>query len=222
MHVYIKEPHDHPRLQKILKMLVAENIAYHVVSGASLDRMSAQANHQGVIAECRHAKIYTETELGNILTLLAVPPLLLILDGVQDPHNLGACLRTADAAGVHAVIAPKDRSVGLTPAVVKVACGAAETVPFVQVINLARVMAWLKEQGVWLLGLGDDADKIIYTENLKIPLAFVLGNEEKGLRRLTRESCDVLLKIPMQGLVSSLNVSVAAAVCLYEAVRQRG
>jgi 23S rRNA (guanosine2251-2'-O)-methyltransferase len=221
LHVYLGERQDQ-KLQKILQTLSACSISYEVVARETLDRLSQQGNHQGVLACCSPPKTYTENELKDLLTSVTVPPLLLILDGVQDPHNLGACLRTADAAGVHAVIAPKDRSVGLTSAVVKVACGAAETVPFVQVTNLARVLLWLKEQGIWLFGMAEGAVKTIYDEKFNMPTAFILGNEEKGLRHLTREHCDVLLKIPMNGFVSSLNVSAATAICLYEAVRQRG
>lgn len=216
-----RERQDH-KLQKILKSFDAYDISYELVSRDRLDRLTQQGNHQGVAAECGKAKTYSEADLKTLIAAIEGPPLLLILDGIQDPHNLGACLRTADAAGVHAVIAPKDKSVGLTSTVVKVACGAAEVVPFVQITNLARVMESLKEQGIWLFGMADGAEKTLYEEDLKIPTAFVLGNEEKGLRHLTREHCDVLLKIPMQGFVSSLNVSVATGVCLFEAVRQRG
>ena len=149
------------------------------------------------------------------------PAFLLILDNVQDPHNLGACLRTADGAGVQAVVIPKDRSVHLTPAVRTVACGAAEHVPLIEVTNLARLLDQLKEAGVWLVGTADKAPKSIYEIDLTGPLALVMGSEGKGLRRLTAEKCDFLASIPMQGSVSSLNVSVATGVCLYEAVRQR-
>jgi 23S rRNA (guanosine2251-2'-O)-methyltransferase len=159
--------------------------------------------------------------LKHLLVKLTVPPLLLILDGVQDPQNLGACFRSADAAGVHAIIAPKDKAVGLTPVVSKVACGAMETVPFVQVTNLARTLEMLKELGVWIYGAAGEAEKTIYQTDLKGPAAFVLGSEGDGMRRLTRETCDVLVKIPMFGTVESLNVSVAAGVVLFEAVRQR-
>jgi 23S rRNA (guanosine2251-2'-O)-methyltransferase len=145
----------------------------------------------------------------------------LILDGVQDPHNLGACLRTANAAGVHAVVAPRDRSAGLTAAVRKVASGAAEATPFIQVANLGRSLRWLKEQGVWIVGLSGAGERDFYSIDLDGPLALVLGAEGSGLRRLTMELCDYLLRIPMQGTVESLNVSVASGICLYEAVRQR-
>ncbi|MCW8882915.1 MAG: 23S rRNA (guanosine(2251)-2'-O)-methyltransferase RlmB, partial [Sedimenticola sp.] len=163
-----------------------------------------------------------ENSLESLLTKLDVPPFLLILDGVQDPHNLGACLRSADATGVHAVIAPKDRSVGLTPTACKVASGAAESIPFYQVTNLARTLKWLQsELGVWLVGTAGEAESSLYAADLKGPLGIVMGGEEKGMRRLTRESCDLLVNLPMVGVVESLNVSVAAGICLFEAVRQR-
>ena len=148
-------------------------------------------------------------------------PFILILDGIQDPHNLGACLRSADAAGVHAVIAPKDKAVPLTETVRRVACGAAEHVPFVQVTNLARAMKKLQDAGLWIVGTADEAEKLLYDFDLKGPLAIVMGAEEKGARRLTRENCDFLARIPMTGNVECLNVSVATGVCLFEAVRQR-
>lgn len=217
----IQQERGDPKVQKILKLIRDHGIAYEGVSRDVLDRLSGQGKHQGVAVDCAKAKSYSEGDLSGLLSTIQGPPLLLILDGIQDPHNLGACLRTADAAGVHAVIAPKDKSVGLTPTVAKVASGAVETVPFIQITNLARVMEGLKERGIWLFGLADSAEKTLYEEDLKTPLAFVLGNEEKGLRHLTRETCDVLLKIPMQGFVSSLNVSVATGVSLFEAVRQR-
>lgn len=209
------------RMQKIMQALESQGVSCERLPRAALDRMTSEGNHQGVVLVCAPTKTYNEADLNQLLDRLQEPAFLLILDMVQDPHNLGACLRTADAAGVHAVIAPKDKSVGLTPTAIKVACGAAEVVPFVQVTNLARTLNQLKERGIWLFGMADRAEKCLYEENLTIPLAFVLGNEEKGLRRLTRETCDVLLQIPMQGLVSSLNVSVATGVCVFEAQRQR-
>lgn len=165
--------------------------------------------------------VRNEDDLFDILDSLKEPPFLLILDGVQDPHNLGACLRSADAAGVHAVIAPKDRAVSLTDTVRKIACGAAEHVPFVTVTNLARTLKELKEAGLWLVGTADGAEQSLYDIDLTGPLALVMGAEGKGLRRLTREHCDFLVHIPMAGSVECLNVSVATGVCLFEAVRQR-
>ncbi len=160
-------------------------------------------------------------EIENFLNALDETPLLLILDTVQDPHNLGACLRSANAAGVHAVIIPKDKSVGITDVVRKVACGAAEVTPVFQVTNLARTIDMLKERGIWIYGTSDDAVSTIYQQNLQGPAALVMGNEGFGMRRLTRDLCDFLFKIPMYGTVECLNVSVATGVCLFELVRQR-
>jgi 23S rRNA (guanosine2251-2'-O)-methyltransferase len=186
-----------------------------------LDRLAAGGRHQGAVAEIRPRGGDPETQLEEALESAAAPPLLLVLDGVQDPHNLGACLRSADAAGVAAVIAPRDRAAGLTPVVRKVAAGAAETVPFVSVVNLARTLRELKERGIWIVGLDADAEVGLHQADLAGPLAIVLGAEGSGLRRLTREHCDQLVSIPMAGSVESLNVSVAAGVVLFEAVRQR-
>ncbi|MGZ5084125.1 MAG: 23S rRNA (guanosine(2251)-2'-O)-methyltransferase RlmB, partial [Usitatibacter sp.] len=157
----------------------------------------------------------------DVLEALEEPPLLLILDGVQDPHNLGACLRVADGAGAHAVIAPKDRSVGLTTAAIKVASGAAETVPYIAVTNLARTMRDLKDRGIWLTGADDSAPLTLFKAKLDGAVGMVLGAEGEGLRRLTKESCDQLVSIPMVGSVESLNVSVASGLCLYEVRRRR-
>ena len=162
-----------------------------------------------------------EPDLDALLDDLVGPPFLLILDEIQDPHNLGACLRTADAAGIQAVIAPRDNAVGLTPTVAKVASGAAETVPYVQVTNLARTLDSLKARGIWLVGLAGEAEADLYGIDLQGPIALVLGGEGRGLRRLTRERCDYLARLPMLGTVESLNVSVATGICLYEALRQR-
>ncbi|MFU8797352.1 MAG: 23S rRNA (guanosine(2251)-2'-O)-methyltransferase RlmB [Gammaproteobacteria bacterium] len=194
------------------------------LSRHELDQLSGGQNHQGVIAEHHPSeKTYTEADLPTLLKgdQQVDSTFLLILDGVQDPHNLGACLRTADAAGVHAVIAPKDNSVAITPTVRKVACGAAEIVPFITVTNLARTLRTLKDQGIWLYGADDEAENSLYQTDLRGPLGVVLGAEGKGLRRLTKDHCDGLMSIPMAGSVSSLNVSVATGICLFEAVRQR-
>ncbi len=184
-----------------------------------LDRLADDTHHQGVIGEFG-APVGPES-IEELLDALDEPAFLLVLDGVQDPHNLGACLRTADAAGAHAVIAPKDRACGITPVVRKVAAGAAETVPFFAVTNLARTLKDLKERGIWLAGTAGEAEQQIHDLDLTGPLAIVMGAEGEGLRRLTRESCDWLARLPMAGTVESLNVSVATGVCLFEAVRQR-
>ena len=187
----------------------------------ALDKAAAGANHQGVLARVRMPAARGERDLNGLMDGLDGPPLLLVLDGVTDPHNLGACLRSADGAGAAAVIAPKDKAVGLTPVAVKVASGAADAVPFVQVTNLARTLEALKERGIWLVGLSDSAPASLYQTDLKGPIALVLGSEGSGLRRLTAERCDLLASLPMRGRVESLNVSVAAGICLYEALRQR-
>lgn len=216
----IQKERQDQKIISLIELAKQKNIKIHLVSRQELDRITNDAVHQGVVAFCEKAKAYHEGDLEELVESTA-KPFLLILDGIQDPHNLGACLRSADAAGVHAVIVPKDKSVGLTPTVSKVACGAAETVPFIQVTNLARTMRYLKDQGVWLYGAAGEADKSLYQTDLSGPVAIVLGAEGQGLRRLTREHCDLLLNIPMQGSVSSLNVSVATGVFLFEALRQR-
>lgn len=175
--------------------------------------------HQGVIA--RVEDIPLAQNLSELLDGLSGPALLLVLDGVTDPHNLGACLRVADAAGAHAVIAPRDRAVGLNATAAKVASGAADTVPYITVTNLARALRELKEAGVWVIGTSDDAPETVYETKLDGPVALVMGAEGEGMRRLTRDTCDEVMSIPMAGSVESLNVSVASGVCLYEAVRQR-
>lgn len=186
-----------------------------------LDRLAGSQRHQGACLQVRAATALGEGALDDLLDRITAPPLLLVLDGVQDPHNLGACLRTADAAGVTAVIVPRDRAAGLSPTVRKVASGAAETIPLIQVVNLARTLRWLKEREVWIVGTDDQAPQSLYEATLTGSLAVVLGAEGLGLRRLTREHCDLVVRIPMYGAVESLNVSVAAGVLLYEAVRQR-
>ncbi|WP_426415826.1 23S rRNA (guanosine(2251)-2'-O)-methyltransferase RlmB [Aestuariirhabdus sp. LZHN29] len=177
--------------------------------------------HQGVAAKVAMLQAGNETRLEQVLDALEVPPLLLILDGVTDPHNLGACLRSADAAGVHAVIAPKDRSAPLNATVRKVSCGAAEVIPYIEVTNLARTMRALQQRGVWITGTAGEATESLFDLDMTGALALVMGAEGKGMRRLTREHCDRLAYLPMSGEVSSLNVSVATGVCLFEAVRQR-
>lgn len=209
------------KMQALLDLAESHHIAIEKKSRLELDQLANQGNHQGVLLFCRAPEALTEEDLAKILQNLEVPPFLLILDGVQDPHNLGACLRTAEALGVHAVIAPKDKSVGITPVVLKVASGALETIPFIQVTNLARTMQFLKAQNIWLYGADADAQTSLFKSDLKGAIGVVLGAEGSGLRRLTKENCDVLLQIPMQGSVSSLNVSVATGIFLYEVMRQR-
>lgn len=188
---------------------------------AELDQLAGQQRHQGVIAGFRGGNVATEGQLHTILDAVEGVPLILVLDGVQDPHNLGACLRTAEAAGVQLVIICKDRSAGITPAVRRAASGAAETLAIIQATNLARVLRELKQRGIWLAGTSDAATSELYTTDLTGPLALVMGSEGSGLRRLTGEICDYLVSIPMAGQVESLNVSVATGICLYEINRQR-
>ena len=213
--------HDR-RLRELIDAANAAGIRVELVAREALDRLAGGANHQGAVATVLAATARDEAELHALLDSSDRPPFLLVLDGVQDPHNLGACLRSADAAGVNAVIAPRDRAVGLTPVACKVASGGAESVPFFQVTNLARTLGQLRDQWrVWVVGTAGESDTLLYDADLRGPLALVLGGEEKGLRRLTREHCDLLVRLPMAGVVESLNVSVAAGVCLFEAVRQR-
>ena len=191
--------------------------------GERLAKLAGSHGHQGVAARVEPTKQITSLDelLENLEESGVKNPLLLVLDGVTDPHNLGACLRVADGAGAHAVIAPKDHAAGINATVAKVASGAAETVPYFMVTNLARTLNELKERNIWIIGTSGDADKNIYQMDLKGPIALVLGAEGDGMRQLTRKTCDELVSIPMQGAVESLNVSVASGVCLFEAVRQR-
>jgi len=216
---------DDRRLGELRELAERARIPVATVAEAELAALAGDGRHQGAVAVLTEDSARTasdpETSIEMALAAAAGPPLLLVLDGVQDPHNLGACLRTADAAGVCAVIAPRDRAAGLTPVARKVAAGAAETVSFIAVVNLARTLRGLTERGIWLVGTDDRAPASLYEADLAGPTALVLGSEGGGLRRLTRECCDQLVAIPMAGAVESLNVSVAAGVLLYEAVRQR-
>lgn len=209
------------RLQRLREKLRAAGCAMHEVEVRDLRRLVGEVAHQGVVLRYAGTTPQDASDLDDFLDRMAGPPLLLVLDQVQDPHNLGACLRAADGGGVDAVIVPRDRAVGLTPVVRKVAAGAAEAMPFFQVTNLARCLRELKDRGIWLIGAADEAEQSLYSVDLTGPLALVLGAEDKGLRRLTREHCDVLVSLPMAGTVESLNVSVATGVTVYEAWRQR-
>jgi 23S rRNA (guanosine2251-2'-O)-methyltransferase len=210
------------RLGELAEMARGAGVRLRQVEAEEIERAAPGLNHQGALAWASAPASRGEPDLDAILDGLSGPPFLLVLDEVQDPHNLGACLRTADAAGIQAVIAPRDNAVGLTPAVCKVASGAAETMPYVQVTNLARTLDALKGRGIWLIGLAGEAEADLYGIDLTGPIALVLGGEGRGLRRLTRERCDYLARLPMLGIVESLNVSVATGICLYEALRQRG
>ncbi|MCW8907788.1 MAG: 23S rRNA (guanosine(2251)-2'-O)-methyltransferase RlmB [Sedimenticola sp.] len=210
------------RVREVIGLARDSRIPLKYVSREQLDEITDGSNHQGVAARTLAPAAQDEQDLLSLLSRLDRPPLLLILDGVQDPHNLGACLRSANATGVDAVIAPKDRSVGLTPTACKVASGAAESIPFIQVTNLVRTLKMLQsEHRVWLIGTAGEAEQSLFGADLTGPVGIVMGGEEKGMRRLTRECCDLLVHLPMAGAVESLNVSVATGVCLYEALRQR-
>ena len=219
--IQVAEHRNDARLTEIVELAESSGITIESVSRDVLDKACSGARHQGVLARCKQSPQYHEKDLPFLLDTIETAPLLLILDGVTDPHNLGACLRSADAAGVHAVIAPKDKAAGINPTVRKVACGAAEHVPFFQVTNLARTLRMLQERGVWLVGTAGEAESTLYQADFKGPIGVVMGSEGKGMRRLTREHCDLLINIPMAGSVSSLNVSVATGVTLFEALRQR-
>jgi 23S rRNA (guanosine2251-2'-O)-methyltransferase len=211
------------RMRELAARAEQEKVRVQWVGKEKLDELAGEeARHQGAVARVRPSQPLSESGLEDLLVQLTAPPFFLVLDGVTDPHNLGACLRTADGAGVHAVITPRDRAVGLNPTVRKVASGAAETVPLIQVTNLARTLRTLQEAGVFIVGTAGEAEQELYQANLTGPLALVMGAEGKGMRRLTRDHCDLLVRLPMRGGVESLNVSVATGVCLYEALRQRG
>lgn len=217
--IYLAEGRQDGRVRDLLK--AAENAGVRVmpVDAARLDGMAGGQRHQGVVAKV--SAVQRHVTLDDVLDTLAEPALLLVLDGVTDPHNLGACLRVADAAGAHAVVVPKDRACGLNATAIKVASGAAESVPYITVTNLARSLREMQERDIWVVGAAGEAQGDIYGVAQKRALAWVLGAEGPGLRRLTRETCDELARIPMYGSVESLNVSVASGVCLFEARRQR-
>jgi 23S rRNA (guanosine2251-2'-O)-methyltransferase len=219
--VWLERRRRDRRLGELADLARKAGVRIRQVEREAIEAAAHGVNHQGALAWASTPSPRGEPELAGILDGIEGAPLVLILDEVQDPHNLGACLRTADAAGVHAVVAPRDKAVGLTPIVCKVASGAAETVPYVQVTNLARAMDGLKANGLWLIGSAGEAETDLFATDLTGPLGLVMGSEGRGLRRLIRERCDLLVRLPMLGTVESLNVSVAAGICLYEAVRQR-
>lgn len=209
------------RLAQAIEALLDLGIEPEKVERKKLDKLAEGNNHQGIVIEVDMPGELSEPDLKTAVQNLDGTALFLVLDNVQDPHNLGACLRTADATGVQGVIITKDNATGITPTVCKVASGAAETVPVYQVTNLSRTLRWLKDQGIWVMGAAGEASQMAYQADFTVPLALVVGAEEKGMRRLTREQCDVLVKLPMLGQVDSLNLSVATGVLLYEVVRQR-
>jgi 23S rRNA (guanosine2251-2'-O)-methyltransferase len=222
--IYIDASRRDQRMRQFVERAKEANLRLIEADGLRLTKLCGSAGHQGVVALV-NAVVHSKS-IDDVLEQLeasseATPPLILVLDGVTDPHNLGACLRVADGAGAHAILAPKDHAVGVNATVAKVASGAAETVPYFMVTNLARSLGELKERNIWVIGTSDDAEKTIYDVDLKGPIALVMGAEGPGMRQLTRKTCDQLVRIPMSGAVESLNVSVASAVCLYEALRQR-
>jgi 23S rRNA (guanosine2251-2'-O)-methyltransferase len=217
--IYIDANRHDRRMGELIRAAKAANVRIIQADDQRLDAMVGSRRHQGVIAKA--GEISLARNLDELLDAIEGPPLLLLLDGVTDPHNLGACLRVADGAGAHAVIAPKDRAVGLNATAAKVASGAAESVPYITVTNLARTMRELQERDIWLTGTTEDAESSVYEVDFTGGSALVMGSEGEGLRRLTRENCDRLVHLPMLGSVESLNVSVASGVCLYEARRQR-
>jgi 23S rRNA (guanosine2251-2'-O)-methyltransferase len=217
--VYVDPTRKDARMRQFLERAGEAGARVIEADGMRLAKLAGSHGHQGVAA--RVQPLPSSNSLDDLLDELRDPPLLLVLDGVTDPHNLGACLRVADGAGAQAVIAPKDHAVGINATVAKVASGAAETVPYFMVTNLARTLGELKERSIWCVGASDDAPKTLYQADLKGPVALVLGAEGSGLRQLTRKTCDELVSIPMRGAVESLNVSVASGLCLYEALRQR-
>ncbi len=217
--IYVDSNRVDRRMQELLHAAKAANVRVILVDDQRLNNMVGTRRHQGVVAVA--GAVSLARNLDELLDGIDGPPLLLVLDGITDPHNLGACLRVADGVGAHAVIVPKDRAVGLNATAAKVASGAAETVPYITVTNLARTLRELKERDVLLVGTTDDAEKNLYQADFSGPVALIMGSEGEGMRRLTRETCDVLVSVPMFGAVESLNVSVAAGVCLYEARRQR-
>ena len=218
--IWLSEGRSEPRIQALLALAAENRVAVGQAERRELDAW-VEGVHQGVVAEVSPSQVWGEAMLDELLDRTEGAPLLLVLDGVTDPHNLGACLRTADAAGVQAVIVPKDKSATLTAAVRKVACGAAEVIPLVAVTTLARTLEKLQQRGLWIVGTAGEAQQELYQQDMTGPTVLVMGAEGKGMRRLTREHCDFLVKLPMAGSVSSLNVSVATGVCLFEAVRQR-
>ena len=218
--IYFEPTRRDARMRQFIERATEAGVRLIEADGMRLAKLAGSHGHQGVAA--RVEPMAQTHSLDDLLDTIDGPPLLLVLDGVTDPHNLGACLRVADGAGAHAVIAPKDHAVGINATVAKVASGASETVPYFMVTNLARTLNELKERSIWCIGTSDGTSKTIYQADLKTPVALIMGAEGEGMRQLTRKTCDELVGIPMRGAVESLNVSVASGVCLYEALRQRG
>jgi 23S rRNA (guanosine2251-2'-O)-methyltransferase len=222
LRVLVSKQCQNRRVFELVDIARTAGIPVEMLEREEIDKKLEMERSQDILAEFNPANLFTEKDLARLLEAIDGDPLLLVLDGVQDPHNLGACLRTASASGVDLVILPKDRSAGMSPVVRRSAAGAAEVIPMVFVTNLARTLKMLKQEGVWLFGTDDHAETSIYAASLTGPIALVMGSEGSGMRRLTAESCDFQYRIPMSGSVSSLNVSVATGVCLFEICRQRG
>lgn len=220
LEIFALKGRDDERMNKVISLARKHGVSVAFVAKKKLEDRANGESHQGIMANARAARVKNEADLDDIIKNNE-QPFLLILDGVTDPHNLGACIRSADAAGVHAVVVPKDNAASLTPVVRKVACGAAETMSLIQVTNLARTMREIQEQGIWIYGTAGEATQALYDTKLTGPIAIVMGAEGSGMRRLTREHCDTLVSLPMAGSVSSLNVSVTTGICLFEVVRQR-
>jgi 23S rRNA (guanosine2251-2'-O)-methyltransferase len=218
--IWLAEGRSDPRVQVLIDLAAQNRVSVGQAERREMDAW-VEGVHQGVVADVSPSQVWGEAMLDELLDRTEGAPLILVLDGVTDPHNLGACLRTADAAGALAVIVPKDKSATLTPTVRKVACGAAEVIPLVAVTNLARTLEKLQQRGLWVVGTAGEAEQELYQQDLTGPTILIMGAEGKGMRRLTREHCDYLVRLPMAGSVSSLNVSVATGVCLFEAMRQR-
>lgn len=224
--LYLADERQDKRLKLLQQLAQDQRIRWQAMDSHAFKQLLvrnglSEVRHQGVLAYCHALHLWQEADLPDLLTQARAAPLVLVLDEISDPHNLGACLRTADAAGVTAVILPKQNSAPLSSAVVKVACGAAQTVPLIYVANLNRTLTWLGQQGLWIIGTAGDTDNSLYGCDFRQGTVLVMGSEGSGLRRLTRERCDQLVSLPMLGQVSSLNVSVASGICLYEALRQR-
>lgn len=219
--LFVQAEREDKRIQAILQLAEAQKISVHKLSAKAMSERFEDLKHQGIVALSSAPIIYQEKDIPALLKQAQQPPLILILDGVTDPHNLGACLRSADAAAVDFVVIPKDKSAQYSPLVSKVACGAAETVPLAAVTNLVRAIELLKEHQVWIYGAAGEASSALYDMDCRGAMAIVMGAEGTGLRRLTRERCDGLFSIPMKGTVNSLNVSVATGICLFEVLRQR-
>jgi 23S rRNA (guanosine2251-2'-O)-methyltransferase len=217
--LYVDGQRRDGRMQQLLARTESAGVRVTVTDAARLQRLAGGTTHQGVVALC--GDLALARSLDDVLAQVNAETLLLLLDGVTDPRNLGACLRTAEAAGAQAVVVPRDRSANLTPVVAAAAAGAAETIPLLPVTNLARAMDEIRDSGVWIAGAAGQAERSLYDLDLRGPLAWALGAEGEGLRRLTREKCDWLARIPLRGQVESLNVSVAAGICLFETLRQR-